>query len=439
MSEGLASLFESVLFVIFLPVFLEPKCREKRFYFGAVLAAVLLFVNISVSDYFGVFNIYAMITDVIITMVFWRFFLEDSMLHYIIAFALFYFGLYGSSYLAAACFTFLDKDLMIIPAMSIGSSYRLWLLLAAKILLLIYVIIILYHRQKFRYQQNGILALCCAVCPVVVLGIFFMLAGMLIELYFAMPDMGVRMVGIIAGLHIMVVITVLLSLYTVKKQEKEKDVENLNYIMNMQKESLERFIVQENETYKLKHELEHKLFAVQYLFHENKSAEGIRVLQQLIDELCGNAKKMTISENIIDMVIINTEQKYESDGYILEKEISFQDENMMDLVDLCILIGNLADNAIEAAVQSAEGHVQISVKEQYGCLHIKVANTCSKDKSDVIHFVSHKNEIGKHGFGMRNIRETVRRYGGDFTTFYEDGWFYADAVIYGQDTVKYQK
>lgn len=439
MSEGLASLFESVLFVIFLSVFLEPRCRGKRFYFGVVLTAALLFVNISVSDYLGLFDECILITDIIITIVFWRLFLKDTVLNYMIGFVLYYFGLYGSSYLAAACFTFLDKNLMIIPAISIGSSYRLWLLLTAKTLLLIYIIIILYYRQKLRHQQNGILALCCAVCPVVVLGIFFILIRMLIEVYFAMPDIGVKMIGIIAGLHIMVVITVLLSFYIVKKQENEQKIETLNYMLEMQKETLEQFIDKEKETRRLKHELERKIFAVQYLFEKDREEEGIRILQQLITDLCGNAKEITISRNIVDTVIANTERKYESDRFTLEKEISIHDVDIMELVDLCILLGNLADNAIEAAIESGDGQVKIKVTEEYGCIHIRVSNTYSGEKSDVVRFISRKSDAGKHGFGMQSIREIVRRYGGDFTTLYEDGWFYADAVIYGQDTMKYQK
>lgn len=100
MCENISNLFESVLFVIFISVFLEPKSGKRRFCFGAVGTAALLFLNIIVSDYFGFFNIYAMIVDVIITMIFWHFFLQNSILNYIIGFGLFYFGIYSSSYLA---------------------------------------------------------------------------------------------------------------------------------------------------------------------------------------------------------------------------------------------------------------------------------------------------------------------------------------------------
>lgn len=264
------------------------------------------------------------------------------------------------------------------------------------------------------------------------MGIFFILTKTLVELYFDIPDLGARMIVIIVGLHLMVIITVTLSLYAINKQEKEKETENLNYIMNMQKESLEKFILQENETYKLKHELERKLFAIQYLFKEKKSEKGIQILQQVITDLCGTAKEITMSQNIVDTVITNIERKYEFNSITLKKEILFYNENIMEIEDLCILLGNLVDNAIEAAIESFEKQVRVCVKEEYGCIHINVSNTYSEEKSDVKNFTSLKNDSRRHGYGIQSIKRIVKRYGGVFRTYDEKGWFYADVVIYGQ-------
>ena len=55
-----------------------------------------------------------------------------------------------------------------------------------------------------------------------------------------------------------------------RNAEKEYNIERLNYIVDVQRESLEKFITQEKKLYQLRHELEHKLFTVQYLFEKNK-------------------------------------------------------------------------------------------------------------------------------------------------------------------------
>ncbi|MDE6214542.1 MAG: GHKL domain-containing protein [Lachnospiraceae bacterium] len=240
-----------------------------------------------------------------------------------------------------------------------------------------------------------------------------------------------KIISIMTWMHCIVIVAIYLSFHAVRTAEEEYKVERLSYMLVLQRESIEKFIGQERELYQLRHELEHKLFTVQYLFEKNRKEEGFRVLKQMIVELCGDAKNISVSQNIVETVVVNIEKKYERKEVRIEKEILFPDETIMELVDLCILLGDLLDNAMEAAAGSEEKQVKISVREEFNCLYLKIANTFSKENSDVKAFAS-KKETGRHGFGMRNIREIVRRYGGELITYDEGEWFYADVIIYGQ-------
>ena len=273
--------------------------------------------------------------------------------------------------------------------------------------------------------------LCYSILPIFVLFFFVLLTSILAELYKVEPVLGMKMISIMTGVHFIVIVTIYLSIYAVRKAGEEYDVEKLHYMLCVQRESLEEFIEQERNLYRLRHELEHKLFTVQYLFEKNQKEEGFRVLKQMIVEMCGNAKNISVSQNIVETVITNIEKKYETEAIHIEKEIFFPDETIMEMIDLCILLGDLLDNAMEAAAGSEEKQVKINVREEFNCLYLKIANTFSKKHSDVEAFVS-KKETGRHGFGMRNIREIVRRYGGEFITYDEGEWFYADVIIYGQ-------
>ncbi|MBD5518458.1 MAG: GHKL domain-containing protein [Lachnospiraceae bacterium] len=240
-----------------------------------------------------------------------------------------------------------------------------------------------------------------------------------------------KVIGIMVGVHFIVIAVIYLSFRAVSTAGKKYDVEKLHYMLYVQRESLEKFIGQERELYRLRHELEHKLFTVQYLFEKNQMEEGFCVLKQIIVELCGDAKNISVSQNIVETVIENIQKKYEAEKVRIEKEILFPDETIMELVDLCILLGDLLDNAMEAAAGSEEKQVKISVREEFNCLYLKIANSFSERHSDVKTFVSKKEE-GGHGFGMRNIREIVKRYGGELMIYDEKGWFYAAVIIYGQ-------
>ena len=430
MGEILASLFESVLFSIFLVLFLKPKKGRNKLFLGIVLSSGLLFLNIFISDLYSLYNVYSLMMDLIITAFFWWFFLKGTLTRFLRGFALYHFGLYLSSYLSTLAISLARLD-MVLAFQSINTSYRVEILLLSKMLLLLYTVTVIHFRTQFRLDRRGISTLCYSVLPIFVLALFVLLTSTFAELYRMEPVLSIKMIGIIAGIHFTVIVTIYLSIHAVRKAGKEYDVEKLHYMLHIQRESLEKFIGQEQQLYRLQHELEHKLFTVQYLFEKNQKEEGFRVLEQMIVELCGDAKNISVSQNIVETVITNIEKKYETEAIRIEKEILFPDETIMELVDLCILLGDLLDNAMEAAAGSAEKQVRISVREEFNCLYLQISNTFSEKNSDVKSFVSKKG-AGRHGFGMKNIREIVKRYGGELITYHEGGWFYSNVIIYGQ-------
>ncbi len=430
MGESLASLFESVLFSIFLVLFLEPKKGRKALFLGIVLSSGLLFLNIFISDLISFHNVYTMIADIVITALFWRFFLKGNLTNFLIGFVLYYFGMYFSAYLFTIIF-FLIEPGNILAFQPMGAPYRAVFLVLTKILLLLYIVALIHFRKIFHHHKKGIAVLCYSIFPIFTFSAYVLFSSTLVELYRMEPAFGMKIISIMTWMHCIVIVAIYLSFHAVRTAEEEYKVERLSYMLVLQRESIEKFIGQERELYQLRHELEHKLFTVQYLFEKNRKEEGFRVLKQMIVELCGDAKNISVSQNIVETVVVNIEKKYERKEVRIEKEILFPDETIMELVDLCILLGDLLDNAMEAAAGSEEKQVKISVREEFNCLYLKIANTFSKENSDVKAFAS-KKETGRHGFGMRNIREIVRRYGGELITYDEGEWFYADVIIYGQ-------
>lgn len=258
-----------------------------------------------------------------------------------------------------------------------------------------------------------------------------MLSFSLNQLYLKEAQLGIRILITIIGLFFMLALNIYLSINAARKQEKEREVENLNKLMEIQKESIERFIRQEKELHRTKHDLEHRLYSIRFLLEQNKITESAELFRQLIEDVYGKSKEMTVEQNIVDTVISNIELKYASKGVSLQKDITYFDDSVIGLVDLCILLGNLTDNAVEAASMSTEKMVKISVREEKDCLYIKASNTFSEKYSDIYKFSTRKDDIWKHGFGMHSIREIVDRYHGIFWTYVEEDFLHINIVISG--------
>ena len=243
----------------------------------------LLFVNITVSDYFSIFSVFTILVDLVITMIYWKVCLKGTFLKFFMGFALYYFGIYFSSYISIYGFSFLDEGLSVVVYES-HSINRVLCVILSKGLLFTYTIVILYNRTKFVYYKNLATILSYFVLPIISLSIFTMLSFSLNQLYLKEAQLGIRILITIIGLFFMLALNIYLSINAARKQEKEREVENLNKLMEIQKESIERFIRQEKELHRTKHDLEHRLYSIRFLLEQNKITESAELFRQLIED-----------------------------------------------------------------------------------------------------------------------------------------------------------
>lgn len=102
-------------------------------------------------------------------------------------------------------------------------------------------------------------------------------------------------------------------------------------------------------------------------------------------------------------------------------------------MDLCTLLGNLLDNAIEAAEQCLSENCLIEVKitNSDEKLIIQVTNSI-KDSvlSENSELISTKNNPLEHGFGVSSIRLISKKYSGTVNYFEEDGILSCRVILY---------
>lgn len=103
--------------------------------------------------------------------------------------------------------------------------------------------------------------------------------------------------------------------------------------------------------------------------------------------------------------------------------------------DLCAVLGNLLDNAMEACDKLPEGRrIRLCIKRQENFYYITVINTSGEPDAEGKTFVSEKkgkdNGVG-HGLGLRSVERIAHQYGGSLVTDYEDGEFRAIVRIEG--------
>ena len=101
--------------------------------------------------------------------------------------------------------------------------------------------------------------------------------------------------------------------------------------------------------------------------------------------------------------------------------------------DLTSLFCNLLDNAIEAAEIVPDSFIEINTgkREKTPFVVITVINSCRTNPflSKGRQLCTEKSDKGRHGFGLKSIRKTVKKYHGNMQMYYNDNTFTFHTII----------
>lgn len=101
-------------------------------------------------------------------------------------------------------------------------------------------------------------------------------------------------------------------------------------------------------------------------------------------------------------------------------------------LDLCVIIGNLFDNAIDASVALPEGNriIRVYMDMKGTQLYISFTNfTAGKKLKKTNGLFSSTKREGSHGFGLVSIDEVVSKYDGFLSRNSEDGAFTTEILL----------
>lgn len=99
-------------------------------------------------------------------------------------------------------------------------------------------------------------------------------------------------------------------------------------------------------------------------------------------------------------------------------------------VDLCVILGNLLDNGLEACerIPAQQRFLRVYIAAKGSQLYISVQNSAKEELDfDERHYISSKR--GNHGLGMKRVKALVSKYEGYLTLANEPGIFAAEVTL----------
>lgn len=107
--------------------------------------------------------------------------------------------------------------------------------------------------------------------------------------------------------------------------------------------------------------------------------------------------------------------------------------SFMDTMDICSVFGNALDNAIEYEEKIGEKEkrlIHVTACAQKNFLIVRFENYCEEEMELGKTFpTTTKGDTQFHGYGLKSLRYTVRKYGGEVSVNLEENWFVLKVLI----------
>lgn len=203
---------------------------------------------------------------------------------------------------------------------------------------------------------------------------------------------------------------------------------------------LETIKQQEQENYKLltlsykqvrefKHDIENQFLVLNDMLENNDTDSAKEYLVKLSSFVRLANRLCYTGNNAVDSIVnikVSLAQTY---GIEFICKVNIITNIKADELELCRIIGNALDNAIEGCQRAgvSHKHIWISLMEEREKLFIVITNT--SDKVDTSVLTSTKKEQGLHGIGINSIKSSVDRLGGLVSFDYDDGIFKLNIMV----------
>lgn len=178
-----------------------------------------------------------------------------------------------------------------------------------------------------------------------------------------------------------------------------------------------------NEARSARHDMRHFVGAMQRLLNEGRHAELARFLSQYADNSETDPLPVFCEHAVANSILGYYSLKAKERGIPIHYECAIPRRIPVSDGDLCVVLGNALENALEACervLPDGARFVSVETSATNGQLLIKIENACGgPPRRENGQYISAK-AGSEHGMGLRNIQKVVDAYGG-FLKAEDDG------------------
>ncbi len=173
-----------------------------------------------------------------------------------------------------------------------------------------------------------------------------------------------------------------------------------------------------------KHDFKNHISTIKGLLELGTEKEVISYIDEMNERINDIDNKIYTDNVLINSILVNKLKVTKKYDIKIDLNIRINKKINISNIDICVILGNLLDNSIEACIIT-EGYkyIDLNIISENNRFIIKISNTTNgKLKYIDGKFLSTKNK-GIHGIGLSQVDEVVKKYNGYINRKHENNIF----------------
>ncbi|NEZ45401.1 ATP-binding protein [Paenibacillus alvei] len=190
----------------------------------------------------------------------------------------------------------------------------------------------------------------------------------------------------------------------------------LQHQMDYQDANYEKVVHSFKSIKRIIHDTNQQFLYIEECIKRNELAAAMEHIKTTLNKVEGAYQRVNTGNLVIDALITNTLNIGQANGIRIDTKLNLWSQEIhIDRYDLCVVIGNMLDNAIEASKKltiAEDRYILIKIHSTESTLLIHILNHM---ENEVAHLHSQKPSPEFHGIGLTNIARICDKYGGHMT------------------------
>lgn len=245
------------------------------------------------------------------------------------------------------------------------------------------------------------------------------------------PNRQITVYIYISCIGMIIINAVVFVLFWFNQRQTAIKLENdlLTAQLSLQESSIKNLETAYNRTRQFRHDIKNHILTMNILAENGDLKEIKKYLKEMSGIIDESSYIRITGVSAVDAIL--NEKLYEAQNHSITTNYdvtNYTGSNGIKPVDMCIILSNALDNAVEAndgIENPADRYIKLKLTSDKDYTVISVANPTvnSPVKLSENSFLTSKEDKNNHGFGLKSIESTTKKYSGEMLVKCRDGVF----------------